>query len=80
MKIKDNCDTLEFRCPFLVPPLFQAGFNRRKGKDTWWSCDRPLNREKRYLRFIKSCDFAADPKGQKAEFKIVNLNTVEGVK
>ncbi len=65
MKIKRNCHSILFECPFLKRPMFHAGFTGKEGPETWWQCER----EQDYLRYIKSCPLAGDPDKQKEKHK-----------
>lgn len=64
MKKKGNCFEIGvdwWECPFLARPRYKSGFTGKEGPETWWSCDQ----HRRYIRDIKRCSLAGDPKEQR---------------
>lgn len=56
MKVIDNCRLIKHDCPYLIPPIFQAGFTGKSGWFTWFHCSRfgePV-------RDLTECDVAGD--------------------
>ena len=47
-------DCKMIRCPNLRGPIYHAGFTRKSGEETWWSCLADKDKRK-YLRNIKKC-------------------------
>ena len=57
-----NCqDFWKADCPFLRRPVYQSGFTRKRGSETWWHCDRL----KLPMRDVKKCGLAGNYDKQK---------------